>query len=51
MGSGRLCIDYHLLNEETIKNMYLFPSIDNLLDQMKGTTVYSRLIGDQVITS
>jgi hypothetical protein len=32
-------------------SLYLLPSIDNLIDQMKGTTVYSRLIGDQVITS
>jgi len=40
-----------ILNETMIKNPYSFPSIDNLLDQMKGVMVYSRLIGDQVITS
>jgi hypothetical protein len=40
-----------VLNKATIKNPYSLPSIDNFLDQMKGVTVYSILIGDQVITS
>jgi hypothetical protein len=42
-GSWRLCIDYHQLNKATIKNQYLLPRIDDLFDQMKGTTVFSKI--------
>jgi hypothetical protein len=42
-GLWRLCIDYHQLNKVTTKNQYLFPRIDDLLDQMKGTTVFSKI--------
>jgi hypothetical protein len=42
-GSWRLCIDYRQLNKETIKNQYPLPRIDDLFDQMKGTTVFSKI--------
>jgi hypothetical protein len=42
-GSWRLYIDYHQLNKETIKNQYLLPRIDDLFDQMKGATVFSKI--------
>jgi hypothetical protein len=42
-GSWRLCIDYHQLNKATIKNQYMFPRIDNLFDQIKGATVFSKI--------
>jgi hypothetical protein len=42
-GSWRLCIDYHQLNKEMIKNQYLLPRIDDLFDQMKGVMVLSRI--------
>ena len=42
-GSWTLCIDYHQLNKETIKNRYPFPRIDDLFDQMKGATVFSKI--------
>jgi hypothetical protein len=42
-GSWRLCIDYCQLNKETIKNQYLFPRINDMFDQMKGTTMFSKL--------
>jgi hypothetical protein len=42
-GSWRLCIDYRQLNKETIKNQYLLPRIDDLFDQMKGATVFSKI--------
>jgi hypothetical protein len=42
-GSWRLCIDYHQLNKATIKNQYLLPRIDDLFDQMKGATVFSKI--------
>jgi len=35
-GSLRMCIDYHALNSQTIKNRYTLPRIDNLLDQLYG---------------
>jgi hypothetical protein len=31
-GTWRLCIDYHQLNKEMIKNQYLLPRIDDLFD-------------------
>jgi hypothetical protein len=42
-GSWRLCIDYHQLNKATIKNQYMFPRIDDLFDQMKGETMFSKI--------
>jgi hypothetical protein len=42
-GSWRLFNDYRQLNKTTIKNQYLFPGIDNLFDQMKGTTVFLKI--------
>jgi hypothetical protein len=42
-GSWRLCIDYPQLNKVTIKNQYLFPGIDDLFDQMKGATIFSKI--------
>jgi hypothetical protein len=42
-GSWRLCIDYHQLNKATIKNQYPLSRIDDLFDQMKGATVFSKI--------
>lgn len=41
-GTMRLCTDYKMLNKVTIKNRYPLPRIDNLFDQMKGATVFSK---------
>jgi hypothetical protein len=41
--SWRLCIDYRQLNKATIKNQYPLPRIDDLFDQMKGATVFSKI--------
>ena len=42
-GSWRICIDYHQMNKEMIKNMYPLPRIDDLFDQMKGATMFSMI--------
>ena len=42
-GSFRLCIDYRELNKVTIKNKYPLPRIDDLLDQLQGAKVFSKI--------
>eukprot|EP00253_Pinus_taeda_P017231 PITA_17231 len=42
-GTLRMCIDYRQLNKLTIKNKYPLPRIDELFDQVKGTTVFSKI--------
>ena len=42
-GSMRLCIDYRELNRVTVKNKYPLPRIDDLLDQLRGATVFSKI--------
>ncbi|GJX68547.1 putative reverse transcriptase domain-containing protein [Tanacetum coccineum] len=38
-----MCIDYRELNKLTVKNRYLLPRIDNLFDQLQGSSVYSKI--------
>jgi hypothetical protein len=42
-GTQRMCIDYRSLNEVTIKNKYPLPWIEDLFDQMKGASVFSKI--------
>nr|GEV02297.1 hypothetical protein [Tanacetum cinerariifolium] len=50
-GSFRMFIDYRELNKLTVKNRYPLPRIDDLFDQLQGSSVYSKLTRDQVTTS
>ncbi|RHN51999.1 putative nucleotidyltransferase, Ribonuclease H [Medicago truncatula] len=42
-GSMRLCIDYRQLNKVTIKNRYPLPRIDDLMDQLVGAKIFSKI--------
>jgi hypothetical protein len=42
-GSRRMCVDYRSLNEVTIKNKYPLPRIEDMFDQMRGTTIFSKI--------
>ncbi|KAG8496122.1 hypothetical protein CXB51_008999 [Gossypium anomalum] len=39
----RMCIDYRQLNKVTIKNKYPLSRIDDLFDQLKGASVFSKI--------
>lgn len=41
--SLRLCIDYWQLNKITTNNKYTLPKIDDLSDQLKGATLFSKI--------
>nr|GEZ32405.1 putative reverse transcriptase domain-containing protein [Tanacetum cinerariifolium] len=42
-GSFRMCIDYQELNKLMVKNRYPLPRIDDLFDQLQGSSVYSKI--------
>ncbi|GJV58993.1 putative reverse transcriptase domain-containing protein, partial [Tanacetum coccineum] len=42
-GSFCMCIDYRELNKLTVKNRYPLPRIDDLFDQLQGSSVYSKI--------
>ncbi|GJS39766.1 reverse transcriptase domain-containing protein [Tanacetum coccineum] len=42
-GTFRMCIDYQELNKLTMKNRYPLPRIDDLFDQLQGSSVYSKI--------
>ncbi|GJS69081.1 putative reverse transcriptase domain-containing protein [Tanacetum coccineum] len=42
-GSFRMCIDYRELNKLTVKNRYPLLRIDDLFDQLQGSSIYSRI--------
>ncbi|GJY69391.1 hypothetical protein Tco_0472373 [Tanacetum coccineum] len=41
--SLRMCIDYQELNKLTINNRYPLPVVDDLFDQLQGSSVYSKI--------
>nr|GEZ05137.1 hypothetical protein [Tanacetum cinerariifolium] len=41
--SFQMCNDYRELNKPTMKNRYPLPRIDDLFDQLQGSSVYSKI--------
>eukprot|EP00253_Pinus_taeda_P011685 PITA_11685 len=42
-GTLRMCIHYRQLNKLIVKNKYPLPRIDELFDQVKGATIFSKI--------
>nr|GFA47491.1 putative reverse transcriptase domain-containing protein [Tanacetum cinerariifolium] len=43
LGAAVMCIDYRELKKLTLKNRYPLPRIDDLFDQLQGSSVYSKI--------
>ena len=42
-GTLWLCIDYRQINKLTVKNKYPLPRVDDLFDQLKGASIFSKI--------
>ena len=42
-GTFQMCIDYRQINKVTVKNKYPLPRIEDLFDQLKGASVFSKI--------
>ena len=42
-GSYRMCVDYHALNKQTIKNRFPVPRIEDIFDKLQGANYFSQI--------
>ena len=42
-GTLRMCIDYWKINKVTVKSKYPLPRIEDLFDQLKGASIFSKI--------
>lgn len=42
-GTWRLCVDYRELNKSTVKDKFPIPIIEELLDELSGSRIYSKI--------
>lgn len=47
---SRLCVNHEKLNKVFIKNQYPLPHIDDLMDQIKGASIFSNIDLSSTIT-